>query len=251
VKGRFAVPLFHRLTIINAPGPMARYVAELAVTMLLYGVRNVDAHRRELRRPSNAVYARVHRDGLADETLAGRTVGLLGFGRIGRGIAALLRPFGSRLLVHDPFVPAATIRRLGATPASWGSLLERSRHLVIAAALTPKTRGLVGRRALRRLPDGAVVVNVARGALLDLDALTAEVRSGRLRCALDVTDPEPLPVRHPLRRLPGAILTPHVASGQREVRAAMADTVLDDLERFFAGRRPRNRVDAAMLERMT
>jgi phosphoglycerate dehydrogenase-like enzyme len=251
VKGRFAVPLFERITITNAPGPMARYVAELAVAVLLYGARNVDAHRRALRRPSNAVYARIHRDGLADETLAGRTVGILGFGRIGREIAALLRPFGARLLVHDPYVAAATIRRAGATAVSWTALVERSRHLVLAAALTEKTGGILDRRALARLPDGAIVVNVARGALVDLDALTAEVRRGRLRCALDVTDPEPLPVRHPLRRLPGAILTPHVGAGQREVRAAMADTVLDDLERFFAGRRPRNRVSAAMLERMT
>ena len=251
VKGRFARPLFDRIAITNAPGPMARYVAELAAAVLLYAARNVDAHRQALRRSSNTVYARIHRDGLADETLLGRTVGIFGFGRIGREIAALLRPFGARLLVHDPYVPAASIRRLGATPASWTGLLEGSRHLVIAAALTGKTRGLLDRRALARLQDGAIVVNVARGAILDLDALTAEVRRGRLRCALDVTDPEPLPPRHPLRRLPGAILTPHVGAAQREVRAAMADIVLDDLERFFAGRRPRNRVSAAMLERMT
>jgi phosphoglycerate dehydrogenase-like enzyme len=251
VKGRFAAPLFDRITITNAPGPMAGYVAELAVATLLYSVRNVDAHRASLRRATNAVYSRIHRDGVGDETVAGRAIGLLGFGRIGRQVAARLRPFGARVLVHDPYVSAQDVRRLGATPVSWPALLDGSRHLVIAAALTPRTRGLVDGRALRRLPDGAVVVNVARGALLDLAALTAEVRSGRLRCALDVTDPEPLPPRHPLRRLPGAILTPHVASGQREVRAAMADTVLDDLERFFAGRRPRNRVTAAMLERMT
>jgi len=251
VKGRFAAPLFERMTITNAPGPMAGYVAELALATLLYGARNVDAHREALRRPSNGVYARIHRDGVGDETLAGRTVGIFGFGRIGRALAALLRPLGARLLVHDPYVHAAAIRRAGATPASWTGLLGGSRHLVLAAALTEKTRGILDRRALARLPDGAMVVNVARGALLDLDALTAEVRRGRLRCALDVTDPEPLPPRHPLRRLRGAILTPHVGAAQREVRAAMADIVLDDLERFFGGRRPRNRVRAAMLERMT
>ena len=251
VKGRFAVPLFDRIAITNAPGPMARYVAELAAAVLLYGARNVDAHREALRRPSNGVYARIHRDGLVDETLVGRTVGIFGFGRIGREIAALLRPFGAQLLVHDPYVAAASIRRAGATSASWTRLLDRSRHLVIAAALTEETRGLLGRRALARLRDGAIVVNVARGAIVDIDALADEVRRGRLRCALDVTLPEPLPPRHPLRRMRGAILTPHVGAGQREVRAAMADIVLDDLERFFAGRRPRNRVSAAMLERMT
>ena len=251
VKGRFARSLFDRIAITNAPGPMARYVAELAAALLLYQARNVDAHRQALRRASNRVYAQIHRDGLGDETLVGRTVGILGFGRIGRALAALLRPLGARLLVHDPYVAAASLRRLGATPASWPQLLDGSRHLVIAAALTEETRGLLDRRALARLPDGAIVVNVARGAIVDLDALTDEVRRGRLRCALDVTDPEPLPPRHPLRRLRGAILTPHVGSGQREVRAAMADIVLDDLERFFAGRRPRHRVSTDMLERMT
>ena len=96
------------------------------------------------------------------------------------------------------------------------------------------------------------MVNVARGGLVDLDALASEVRRGRLRCALDVTDPlEPLPERHPLRRMPGAILTPHVGAATLQVRRQMADSVLDTLERFFAGRRLRTRVTPAMLERMT
>src|SRR5688572_16403444 len=126
VKGRFAAPLFERIAITNAPGPMAGYVAELALAVLLYGARNVDAHREALRRTSNAVYARIHREGAGDETLAGRTVGIFGFGRIGRALAALLRPLGARLLVHDPFVDAAAVRRAGATPASWTALLGGS-----------------------------------------------------------------------------------------------------------------------------
>ena len=97
VKARFARPLFERLTITNAPGPMSGYVAELAVTFLLHAARNLDAHRDALRRRSAAVYRRIHRDGVGEETILGRTVGLLGFGQIGRSIAALLRPFGVRL----------------------------------------------------------------------------------------------------------------------------------------------------------
>jgi phosphoglycerate dehydrogenase-like enzyme len=252
VKARFARPLFDRLTIANAPGPMAPFVAELAVTFLLMAVRRVDEHREALRRPSNRVYERLHREGAGPETLRGRTVGLLGFGRIGRETARLLRPFGPRLLVHDPYVPAAALRREGATPVALPRLLRESEHLVLAAGLTDATRGLLDRAALRLLPDGATVVNVARGGLLDLPALVAEVRSGRLRCALDVTDPlEPLPRRHPLRRMRGAILTPHVGAAAVEVRRAMADTVLDALERFFRGGRVKTRVTPRMLERMT
>jgi phosphoglycerate dehydrogenase-like enzyme len=252
VKGRFARPLFERLTIANAPGPMAHLVAELAVTFLLMAVRRVDEYREALRRPSNRIYETLHLEGAGPETLRGRAVGLLGFGRIGRETARLLRPFRPRLLVHDPHVPGERVRRAGATPVSLARLLRGSGHLVIAAALTDTTRGLVDRSALRKLRDGAAVVNVARGGIVDLAALTAEVRSGRLRCAIDVTDPlEPLPVRHPLRRMRGAVLTPHVGSAAVEVRRTMADIVLDNLERFFRGERLRTRVVPRMLERMT
>jgi phosphoglycerate dehydrogenase-like enzyme len=252
VKARFARPLFDRLVIANAPGPMAHLVAELAATFLLMAARRVDGYRETLRRASNRVYQRLHLEGAGPETLRGRTVGLLGFGRIGRETARLLRPFGPRLLAHDPYVAAATVRRRGAVPVDLPRLLRESEHLVVAAGLTDTTRGLLDRAALRRLPDGATVVNVARGGIVDLDALTAEVRSGRLRCALDVTDPlEPLPLRHPLRRMRGAILTPHVGAAAEEVRRAMADLVLDALERFFRGERVRTRVVPRMLERMT
>jgi phosphoglycerate dehydrogenase-like enzyme len=231
---------------------MAHLVAELAVTFLLMAVRRVDEYREALRRPSNRIYERLHLQGAGPETLLGRTVGLLGFGRIGRETARLLRPFRPRLLVHDPYVAAATVRRAGGTPASLERLLRGSEHLVIAAALTDATRGLLGRAALRKLRDGATVVNVARGGIVDLDALTVEVRSRRLRCAIDVTDPlEPLPVRHPLRRMRGAVLTPHVGAAAVEARRAMADIVLDNLERFFRGERLRTRVTPRLLERMT
>ena len=251
VKGRFAPELLRRLTVTHAPAPMARPVAELAVAFLLHAARNVDAYRRALARPSNAIYGRLHREGAGPETLRGRAVGLLGFGQIGRAVAELLRPFGARLLVHDPYVSAAVIRRRGATPSSWKGLLA-SPYLVLAAALTDRTRGLLDARALARLPDGATVINVARGGLVDLAALTREVRAGRLRCALDVTDPEePLPLRHPLRRARGAVLTPHVGAAHRAVRGHIADIVLDDLERFFRGKPVRHRVTVSMLARMT
>jgi phosphoglycerate dehydrogenase-like enzyme len=252
VKARFARPLFDRLVIANAPGPMAHRVAELAVTFVLMAARRVDAYRDVLRRPSNRIYARLHLEGAGNETLRGRSVGILGFGRIGRETARLLRPFGPHLLVHDPFVASRSVRAQGALSVSLRRLLRESEHLVVAAGLTDATRGLLGRAALRLLPDGANVVNVARGGIVDLAALTAEVRSGRLRCALDVTDPlEPLPVRHPLRRMRGAVLTPHVGAAALEVRRAMADIVLDALERFFRGERVATRVTPRMLERMT
>jgi phosphoglycerate dehydrogenase-like enzyme len=252
VKARFARPLFSRLVIANAQGPMATPVAELAVTLLLHHARRLDTYREALRRGSVKVYEDLHDHGTRGETLQGRRVGLLGFGRVGRETARLLRPFATQLQVHDPHVPASTIRRAGAEPVSWGKLLRTSQSLVVAAALTEATKGLLNRQSLRLLPTGAVVVNVARGGLVDLEALAAEVRSGRLECALDVTDPlEPLPARHPLRRMRGAVVTPHLAAATVGVRRAMADTILDNLERFYRGERVRTRVTPAMLDRMT
>jgi phosphoglycerate dehydrogenase-like enzyme len=123
---------------------------------------------------------------------------------------------------------------------------------VLTAALTDETRGLLDRKNLALLPDGATIVNVARGGLIELEALTREVRKGRLRCAIDVTDPhEPLPAGHPLRRLPGAICSPHIGGGTLKARHEMVDELLDNLERFFRGESVQNRVTTSMLARMT
>jgi D-3-phosphoglycerate dehydrogenase / 2-oxoglutarate reductase len=252
VKGKFARPLFERLVVANAPSPMAPYVAELAVTFLLRDVRRIEEYREALRGPSNRIYEALHLHGGGRESLRDRTVGLVGFGHIGRAIAERLRLFGPRVLVYDPYVPRRLAGVYGATFAPLERLLGASEFLVLAAGLTDATRGMIDRRALSLLRAGALVVNVARGGLLDLEALTREVRRGRLRCALDVTDPqEPLPPRHPLRRLSGATVTPHVGAAALAVRHAMADIVLETLERFFAGRRLANRVTPAMLDRMT
>jgi phosphoglycerate dehydrogenase-like enzyme len=251
VKGRFARPLFSRLTIANAPGPMAPYVAEMAVAFLLLAARRILEYQAALRRPSSSIYKDAHLHGCGRETLRDRTIGIVGLGRIGRTLVDMLEPFGPRLLVHDPYADRGRAAK-GLAFVALPRLLRESEFLVLTAGLTDETRGMIDARALAALPDGATVVNVARGGLVDLRALTREVRRGRLRCALDVTDPdEPLPPRHPLRRLPGAVLTPHVAAGAVAVRHAMAAIVLETLERFFRGERVRNRVTAAMLDRMT
>jgi phosphoglycerate dehydrogenase-like enzyme len=252
VKSRFAPRLFGRLTITNAADPMARHVAELAAAFLLYEARNIDRYRAALQDPSNAIYGARHLRGVVGESLLDGTVGLIGFGRIGRALVRLLVPFGVRFVVFDPYASHDVPRGARVEFSTLGRTLVASRWLVLAAALTDQTRNLLDRRRLARLRPGTSVINVARGGIVDLDALTAQVRAGRLRCALDVTDPDdPLPVDHPLRHAPGAILTPHVGAGADAVRRQMAAIVIDELERHFDGRRPRNRVMPAMLATMT
>jgi phosphoglycerate dehydrogenase-like enzyme len=252
VKKRFETSLFRKLTIVNTPEPMAMPTAELGAAFLLYAARNVDHFRDALRRKSNRIYDEAHITGGAADSLLGREVGMIGFGRIGRALVELLRGFDVRWRVYDPFASRELAPGMQVQFDSLDGVLKRSSLLMLTAASTEKTRHLLNKERLAKLPDGAVVINIARGSLIDLRALTAQVKSGRLRCALDVTDPEePLAINHPLRNLPGAIMTPHIGGGGRRTRGEMADAAMDELQRFFNGDAVRNQVTPRMLNRMT
>lgn len=252
VKKRFDRRLFQRLIIANTAGPMARPTAELGATFLLYAARNVDHYRDALRKKSNGVYEEFHLSGGTADSLLGREVGMIGFGRIGRALVQMLRGFEVRWRVHDPYARREVALGTQVEFDSLNRVLERSTLLLVSAAATDRTRHLLNRERLAKLQRGSVVINIARGSLIDLSALTREVKSGRLRCALDVTDPEePLPIDHPLRTLPGAIMTPHIGGGGQRTRGEMADAALDELSRFFRGEPVQNRVTPAMLSRMT
>ena len=251
VKSRFSPVLFQALTITNAAGPMARATAEMGAALLLYCARNIDFYRTALRRKSNRIYEQVHIHG-SPESMVGSTVAMIGFGRIGRALVDLMRGFELNWLVHDPYAERTLVRKYPVSFVSLKELLTKAHLLVLTAALTDETRGILGPRSLAALPDGATVINIARGGLIDLNALRKEVRAGRLRCALDVTDPvEPLSVNDPLRTMPGAIVTPHIAGSGLHVRQEIARVVLDDLQTFFSGGPVANRVTTDMLKRMT
>lgn len=252
VKKRFDRSLFRNLVIVNTPGPMAKPTAEMGAAFLLYAARNIDHYRIVLRKRSNQIYKDVHLTGGGTESLLCREVGMIGFGRIGRTLVEMLRGFDVRWRVYDPFASREVAAGLSVKFDSLNAVLKRSSLLMVTAAATEKTRNLLNCERLGLLPNGATVINIARGSLIDLAALTQEVESGRLRCALDVTDPdEPLPVGHPLRMLPGAIVTPHLGGGGQRTRGEMADAAMDELQRFFGGEAVEHRVTTSMLSRMT
>src|SRR5882762_10146637 len=251
VKSRFSRSLFERLTITNAPAPMARATADLGATFLMYCARDVDFYRAEVRKRSNRIYAQVHLRG-GSESIVGREVAMIGFGRIGRALVDLMRGFDLNWLVHDPYAPGSLSKQYPVRFLGLQALLPHAHLLILTAALTEQTQGLLSRENLTSLADGAAVINIARGGLVDLEALRKEVRRGRLYCALDVTDPqEPLPIGDSFRNLPGAIVTPHIAGSGRQVRDGIARVVIDDLESFFRGNGVENRVTTSMLDRMT
>ena len=250
VKSRFTASLFEKLTITNAADPMARATAELGGAFLLYCARDIERYRAAVRK-SNRIFSEVHEHG-TEEFLYGRDVAMIGFGRVGRALVDLMRGFDLRWMVYDPFAPRSLANNYPVVFCELEPLLRKAHLLVLTAALTDETRGLLNRKTLALLPDGAALINIARGGLINLGALTAEIRRKRILCALDVTDPEePLKVNHPLRRLSGAILTPHIGGGGRHVRREIADTVMNDLESFLTGKPVQNRVTKAMLCRMT
>jgi len=213
----------------------------LALTLTL--VRRIPDYATEMR---NGVI-RTNEEVSAGETLFGRRVGIVGFGRIGRAFAKLLQPFGVEILVTDPYaaVPAFKAVHLD-------ELVSSCSIVVLCAALTPETRGMFDRHRLSLLADGAYLINVARGGLIDMEALLVELRSGRLTAALDVTDPvEPLSPDHELRRLPNVILTPHIAAGGIEMRREIGAIAVEEVVRFIKGQPPLNQVTTEMLATMT
>lgn len=179
-------------------------------------------------------------DGWQSGELEGRTALIVGFGSIGRAIAARLAPFGMRVVGVGRSARDG-IRGREALP----ELLPGADVVVLVMPSTPESRGSVDRDVLARMRDGALLVNVGRGDAVDIDALTAEVVSGRLRAALDVTHPEPLPPDHPLWRAPGAFITPHVSGDSAEADGKAIRLAVDQLRRYAGGEPLLNVVEGA------
>lgn len=170
-------------------------------------------------------------------------VGLIGASRIGRRVAALLQPFDLHVLISDPYASAEGIAVLGARKVELEELFDHSDVVSIHAPDLPSTRGLVSGQLLARLRDGATLINTARPALVDLDALRAEVLSGRIDAVIDV--PENLAPEDPLWDAPNAVITPHIAGSLGNELHRMAAAAVTEAERWARGEPPLAPVDPA------
>ncbi|HEX3866343.1 MAG TPA: NAD(P)-dependent oxidoreductase, partial [Gemmatimonadaceae bacterium] len=175
------------------------------------------------------------RSSLLGSELRGRTLGIVGLGRIGSEIATRARAFGMAVVAYDPYIAAERFERLQVSrAATLDELLPRANVLTVHTPLTPETRGMIGARELSSIADGSVVANLARGGIIDENSLIDVLRTGRLRGAmLDVYASEPLAAEHPLRAMPNVVLTPHIgastAEGQRNVAVDVCAHVRDAL----------------------
>jgi D-3-phosphoglycerate dehydrogenase len=199
----------HGIPVSNIPDYCIDEVADHTLSFILAMTRQVVTHTADLR----AGHWRLAVPVSGMKVLRDQTVGLVGFGRIGREVAARLLAFKCRVLVHDPMVPEADILRSGGLSVPLPQLLAESDIVSLHCPSTTATRHIIGSAALAAMKPSALLVNVARGDLVDTNALLDALQSGHLgAAALDVFDPEPLPLAHALRTLPNVVIAPHIAS---------------------------------------
>ena len=189
-----------------------------------------------------------HRSGYGDLSNYRRTVGVVGFSRTGRRVVSLLSCLDSaQCLVADPYADAQEVDRRGATLVGLHDMLPRCDVLSLHAPALQTTENMIGAAELAMLPDHATVINTARGSLIDTEALAAECRSGRLFAILDVTEPEPLPLDHPLRATTNVMITPHLAGSLGSEVLRLTDLTLDELTRWLLAEPLRTEVTPASL----
>ena len=226
--------------VLRAPGRNADAVAELAVALLFAATRGLIPADRDVRAGD------IYRDGKIPYQryraweLAGKTVGLVGLGAVGRALRWRLRGLGMEVVSYDPFVPDAT--------STLDELLERSDVISVHAPVTEETSGMIGREEFARMRDGVVYLNTARARIHDTDALVAALRSGKVGAAgLDHFEGEFLAADHPLTEFPTVVLTPHIGGATYNTESNHTSTIAEDLCRLLAGARPLHVVNPEVL----
>jgi len=233
------------IQVTNAPNEWcADEVADHAVALWLAAARKICEYDRATRQD-----AWRWQTGQPIWRLRGRVLGLLSFGAIARGIAARAQAFGVEIWAHDPFMDAATIRERGANPVGFDQLLEGSDYLIIQAPLTPDTHHLFNGKTLRRMKKTALLINTARGPIVEDTALHAALAEGWIAgAAVDDIEEEPAKQRefrsrNPLFQLPNLIVTPHAAYYSEESIATVRRIAAEEAVRVLSGRAPRYAVN--------
>ncbi len=220
--------------VVYTPGVNADAVAEYTIALLL-------ALAKRLRFWQDALLGGEYRLRWTEQSfeVQGKTIGIVGFGYVGRAVAQRAKAFKMRLLVHDPLVPPETVSSFEAENVPLEELLQQSDFVTLHVPLTEKTKGLINRERLALMKRGSFLVNTSRGEVCDLDALYEALQSGQLAgVALDVFPKEPPDISHPIFRHPNFIGTPHVASQTPETLNRMALVVVEQVLKVLRGEEP-------------
>ncbi|UXY18157.1 hydroxyacid dehydrogenase [Streptomyces cynarae] len=233
VRGHITDACWERgIEVSSAASANAVPVAEYTLAMILLTGKHVLERARAYRA------TRTRDDWLRTPRTIGnhrRTVGILSASLTGRRVIELLHPHDLHLLLHDPYVTDADAAELGVERVELEELFARSDTVSVHTPLLPATRGLVSRELVEAMRPGAVLINTARGAVVDQDALTEAAAAGRIRAVVDVTDPEVLPPGHPLWDCDNVLLTPHLAGSQGNEWRRLADLALAEAARWASG----------------
>ncbi len=206
--------------VLNVPGANAVAVAELTFGLLLGLFRQIPEADASMKR------GEWEKARFKGRELRGKTIGIVGLGKIGRAVAQRAQAFEMRCIGHDPFVSGDLCREFGVVPLPLDELLPRAEILTLHVPLTDGTRGMIGAREIAKLPRGAVLVNAARGGLVDEAAVLAALEQGRLGGAcFDVFGQEP-PGDSPLFRRPDVVVTPHIGAATIEAREAVGEEIV-------------------------
>jgi len=245
VKGHLGPEVWERgITVTSAVHANAVPVAELTLAWVLMACKDV-LRARQLYGERQVFIDREQE--FATAGVYRRTIGIVGASTIGRLVIERLRAFDLDLLLYDPTVTSEEAVALGTAKVTLRDLVQRSDVVTLHAPVLPETVGMVGAEELGLMPDGATLVNTARGLLVDHDALCRELVSGRLSAYLDVTEPEPLPPGDPLNSLPNVLLTPHIAGAMGTELQRLGDAAVTEIERHVAGATPLHPVDSEAL----
>ncbi len=218
----------------HTPGVLSDAVADLTIGLMLATARRIIEGAEDVKAGRWQTWSPM---GWVGPDLFGSTVGLIGMGRIGAAVARRLSGFDVRLLYHNRR-PSPLADAVGAELVSLDELLSASDFVSLHCPYTPETHHLIDAAALARMKPGAILINTARGGVVDQDALLDALKSGTIRAAgLDVTTPEPLPPDHPLLSLPNVVVLPHIGSASLATRLKMADMTVDNLLAGLRGER--------------
>ncbi len=234
VKGFIDDALWRRgVLICNAVAANAIPVAEFTLAAILFANKRVFSlnHAYLTSKANNAPWTR-------EAPNVGnyhKTVGIIGASHVGELVVKYLQPFDLRVLLYDPFVSPSAARVMGATKVGMSELLSKSDVVSLHAPLLNDTAGMMGVRELALMPDGATLINTARGGLVDQLALETELRTGRLYAVLDTTTPEVLPADSILYQLANVFLTPHITGSLGAETQRLADYIVAEIERYSKG----------------
>jgi glyoxylate reductase len=222
-----------KIPVGNTPGILDGATADQAFALLLAGARRLVEGDRYARGPN---FLRYDPSYMLGQEVHGSTLGIFGMGRIGLQVARRARGFDMTVLYHNRNRRLEVEQQVAARWVSKEELLTQADHIVLTVPLTPETRGLIGAAELACMKPTATLVNVARGPVVDTQALTEAMQARRIHAAaLDVTDPEPLPRDHPLLQLDNVIIVPHLGSATVQTRLRMAERSRDNLLAGLAG----------------